>query len=283
MWKQKDNMNTPTISRRIGTTSNESAFSLIYKLRELKKQLLEAVDKKLGKVDEKIAELDSKVSQIKELYKGDNGKDADEQKIIDALNSKLENFVYEQVIPEIRQPKDGVSPDPKQITKEVLSLLPKIDEERIIKQVIKRSPKPSLKVITEKIDEESIINNLLKSDKIKVKFDGLDAQLKVLDRRYIHGGGDTVSAGTGVTITNVNGTKQISASSSGFTTVNIATGTIDDTTTVFTFSSAISAVCVNGSIYRNGSTAMGGTIIISGVTATLPNPIGTGGDLFGIA
>lgn len=56
---------------------------------------------------------------------------------------------------------------------------------------------------------------------------------------FMHGGGDTVVAGTGVTITQTNGIKTISASVGGITTL-AATETPNGTNTIFTFATATS-------------------------------------------
>jgi len=61
-------------------------------------------------------------------------------------------------------------------------------------------------------------------------------------------------------------------------TILEATGTIDDSNTTFTFSSSPSLIVVNGAVYRNGHGCT-----IAGLNVTLDNPVGTGGDIYGIA
>lgn len=56
-----------------------------------------------------------------------------------------------------------------------------------------------------------------------------------------------------------------------------ATGAVNNTNTTFTFASAPTLVIVNGATYRNGH-----GVTISGTTATLDNPAGTGGDVYGL-
>ncbi len=60
--------------------------------------------------------------------------------------------------------------------------------------------------------------------------------------------------------------------------VLVATGTVNDSNVTFTFTAAPSLVAVNGTNYRENH---GWTI--SGLTVTLANPVGTGGDIYGIA
>lgn len=262
--------------------------ALVDELRALRQDIIETTDRELDKIDEKIQLLDSKmeevdsvVKSIKKLEKGEKGEDADEEKIAKAVKHNLQNWVYEQVIPEIRQPIDGVSPDPKDVANIVLKSIPKIDEQRIINKIAKQI-KPSLKIIQDRtvIDEDALIEKFLDSPKFKDKITGIDNMIKVLDRRYIHGGGDTVSAGTNVTITNVNGTKQINATSGGFSTLTLISGDIDDTNTVFVFSDVPSGVIINGSMYLAGQTS-GGVVMWTniGATVTLANPVGTGGSI----
>lgn len=69
------------------------------------------------------------------------------------------------------------------------------------------------------------------------------------------------------------------AGSGGGTGLTIlpATGAVDNSNVVFTFTSTPIMVVVNGSNYRNGH---GVTIV--GTTATLDSPVGTNGDIYGL-
>lgn len=71
----------------------------------------------------------------------------------------------------------------------------------------------------------------------------------------------------------------ISATGSGSFSILTATGTIDDSNKDFTFVSKPSFIVVNGAsrIENTGWTWNAGTL-----TATLSNPVGTGGDLYGV-
>lgn len=57
----------------------------------------------------------------------------------------------------------------------------------------------------------------------------------------------------------------------------VATGTVDNSNTTFTFTSTPTLVVVNGVSYRNGH-----GVTITGTTAVLDNPAGTGGDVWGL-
>ena len=194
-----------------------------------------------------IAYIQSGVSDGKDGKDGQDGKNGrTPTRYIDYWTSEDQDKIVSEVLSKVPKAKDGVSP--------------KIED--VVKLVLKEIKMPETKgFITEtKLAE-------------------------FLRRGGFRGGGDTVAAGSGISIAiNANGQKEISATGSGsFTLLSVVTGAVDDTNTVFTFASAPSMVVINGSTYRNGSTAMGGTISIVGTTVTLPNPVGTGGDVYAIA
>ncbi len=97
----------------------------------------------------------------------------------------------------------------------------------------------------------------------------------------MRGGGDTVVAGSGVTITNTaNGNKEISASGSSFTVLTI-TGTIDDSNVTFTAVSQPALLNINGAFYKTTGGAITWTYLAG--TITISSPVGTGGSIFGIS
>lgn len=137
------------------------------------------------------------------------------------------------------------------------------------------------------IDEEGLAERVREGffsgkHKLETKHvSGLDQTISILrnfvaTNKSVRGGGDTVVAGSGVTITrNANGQSVIS-STGGFSVLT-ATGTVNDSNTVFTFVSSPTLVVVNGVSYRHGH---GVTIVTT--TATLDNPVGVGGDIYGL-
>lgn len=90
---------------------------------------------------------------------------------------------------------------------------------------------------------------------------------------------NTLTAGANITITNGNGTITIASTGTGGGLGYLAklTGTINNSNTIFTFASTPTIVFVNGAGYINGA-----GVTISGTTATLDNPVGTGGSLFAL-
>lgn len=195
---------------------------------------------------------------------------------------------YEYIINELRyvkdgrdgkDGKDGTTPTKEDILKIIKPYLP--DEQDIVEKASKKV-KPLIIKEVDSFSPEKFIE-YLNSGKIllDIKYiKGLNEILSSLQTKrtgYIHGGGDTVEAGSGVSITkNAEGKKVISASGSGLSILE-ATGTIDDSNTTFTFTSEPQMVVVNGAMYRNGSGCS-----ISGTTVTLDNPVGTGGSIFGL-
>ncbi len=95
-----------------------------------------------------------------------------------------------------------------------------------------------------------IFTNLPEGKKLGTKhIDGLEQTLSAFDnqlrRGYLHGGGDTVSAGTGISITISGGTKVISASGGGVN-LEIPTGTVDGSNASFTVLNTPKYITVDG-------------------------------------
>lgn len=90
-------------------------------------------------------------------------------------------------------------------------------------------------------------------------------------------------AGTNVTLSysHANGRNDVTISStggSGSLSLVTATGAVDDSNTSFTFSAEPSLVIINGASYRHGK-----GVTISGTSVTTDNPVGAGGDIYGLA
>lgn len=219
---------------------------------------------------------------IKNLPKGDKGDmpSIDYGRLIPAVAKLIpkpndgispdENAISERVAARIRQPKDGETPV--------------LDEEAIAKRISKLLPVQKPLSVDHEAIAELAIDKIKKSKKLKTAdIDGFENAETVMRnyaaRGFLHGGGDTVTAGTNVTITtDASGKKVInSAGSSGGLAYLAATGTIDNSNKVFTFASTPTIVVVNGASYINGF-----GVTISGTTATLDNPAGTGGSVYGL-
>lgn len=274
-----------------------------YKLQKLasdivdfKKSSQEEIDKTLEEVKSLSVETAKNLAEIK--------------KVSATMEANFESVTNElvSILQEIRSQglkgdkgEDGIDADEEKVIAEVSKIVPRSDE--IVKDVLKLIPenKPSLKVITEAIDinavAEKVKEDLNLEKDWKKKWNDIKTEISRNKGGY-HGGGfnnianasGIVSTGldtlkfTGATVTQSGRTVTVAVTGGGgaFTPITV-TPTPDDTTIVYTAASTITAVVINGATYINGSTGMGGTISISGTTITLPNPIGTGGSIFGIA
>ncbi len=272
----------------------------------------------------KLGEFEDRVVEVEETVVTHSEKIDD---TIQGLSTAVEEIVeYVKTIEKGLDGKDGkdAEVDTKAIAKDVLSqiTIPKVDEKAIVKKVIASLPesKSSLKIVKEVLETDpmAIIDKILEmGDKIKFKtsnIDGLDQTISAFKNQlkpgvgYLHGGGDTVAAGTGIVITtNSAGQKVISTAGGGgsVTSVDASGGTTGltftggpittsgvltlggvlgvsnggtGTTTGYTFSSGLTNTA--GTITNNLITGIaGGQTIIGGTAAgdTL-NIIGTSGN-----
>lgn len=137
------------------------------------------------------------------IKQGDPGKDGD--------SPDIEEIVL-QVLARIRKPQDGKDADTRAIMQEVLKKIPKpVDEQKMARRIFAALKKLQPKTIVE-------LRKEIKESEPGITKSELDARIAeirnhVATSRALHGGGDTVVAGTGVTITDtVDGNKRISAS-----------------------------------------------------------------------
>ncbi len=231
-------------------------------------------------------EFEVKIGELKASVDSFSLKEVDEDAIVDNLVEKIKIpdaipghtptdeellVLIKKVMPEI---KHGKTPTEEYLKNLIKSIMPKIE-----------SPMP----ISEDYLKELIIELIPKDDDsqdeiISKKIEQIEKEIGLFKklptkRGKLHGGGDTVKAGSGVSIiTNSDGTKTISFSSIS-SSVLIPTGVIDNSNTNFIFIQKPSIISVNGAFYREGK---GWSWDIPTLTATLDNPVGTGGDIYGI-
>lgn len=219
----------------------------------------------------------------------------------DAMSSEIVSLLKEIKTQGLKGDKgeDGKDADEQKIVSEVSKMVPRSDE--IVKDVLRRIPenKPSLKVIQESIDIGQVAEKVKQEIDIesfwKKKWNDIKAEISRSKQGY-HGGGfnnilnngTVVSTGldnlnfTGATVTQSGRTVTVAVSSSGLTVLP-ATGTIDDSNVTFTFPSVPTLVVINGASYSSTST-VGGTLVWTnvGTTVTLAFPVGTGGSIYGL-
>lgn len=200
------------------------------------------------KIDKKLQDLDFTLSKVLEIQKGEKGDTPDIEPIISAVLNKMPI------------PTDGKDADEEKIVSRVLSKIKvkdgkDADENQIVEKVIK--------TFKEK--------KILKTEHIGDFTNGLEqtiAPIRSLAAGF-RGGGDTVTAGTGVTITtNSEGKKVITSTASGFTEL-IATGSVNSVNKDFTFPKKPSYIVSDGVFYKENK---GWTWVAGTLTATMDIP-----------
>lgn len=149
-----------------------------------------------------------------------------------------------------------------------------VDTQEVIEIVLQKIPKPKNGKDGRDADEARIEKRVLKKIEIPTNDEIVQA---IIDKRL------PISAIKGLAeeLSNVRSKAMLGGGSSGggggANIINITSGTIDDSNTVFEFEKEVKLVVVNGATYRDGA-----GVTISGSSATLDNPVGTGGSIFGL-
>ena len=221
-----------------------------------------------SKLDQKLLEFEESATQILQgihniaTIKGRDGKDADEEKIVENVVSKLPS------------------------KEEIIKKLPKIDEDALAKRVIEKIPqnKASLKVIQEKFETDpmSVIDKILAMPEGKFKLksshiEGLEQTIsafrnQIATKGYLHGGGDTVAAGTNITITKNSAGEKVIASTGG--------GSPGGSTTQVQYNNSGSFGGITGATTDGSALTLVAPVLGTPASATLTNatglPISTG-------
>lgn len=148
-----------------------------------------------------------------------------------------------RIMRQLPPPKDGTTP------KRGVHYFTKDDVEHIVKIV-------NASIVMPTVDHQELIEKVTKKVKGSITtkdvkgFEDAHAVLRnFMARGSLHGAGDTVTAGTNVTITtDANGKKVISATS-GSTTALTPTGAVDASNTTYTVASRPSSVVADGITY----------------------------------
>lgn len=235
---------------------NDSILRIMNLLGEFSR-LEKSLKDKDQTVTKRLQELDAAIARVTTLSQGKKGEPGKTPRVdYNVLATVLKKH--------LKTPEDG---------KDAV-----VDYEKIISGVVARMPKPkvntpavdhgyiieevSKKVKAPEIDPMSIIDMIMKLPKGKglatKHIDGLEQTMQAyknqLGRGYLHGGGDTIRAGTGISIgVNTDGTKTIN--STGGTTIYSDTliGTINGSNKVFTVANIITsalALYLANSIYQ---------------------------------
>lgn len=230
--------------------------------------------------------------------KGDKGDDGDTPTqeellglivpLVDELGVQLKGMI--PTIEDIKNliPPPHPTPTLPSITEMVEALKPhipkvkngkdaKIDHELLAKQI-----QPYIKIPKAKVPEitHDMIMGAIK-DKLKPEhIKGLEVYMDGRIRPYMSGGGDSIDAGSNITITVVNGKKVISTSGGASLSVLSVTGTVNDTNTSFTIASSPTLVAVNGVLYRTTGDSITWTYLAG--TLTLSQPVGSNGSIYAL-
>lgn len=169
-------------------------------------------------------------------------------------------------------------------------------EDRIVEKLLRRlpdlSPKPGRPGKDAEITAEAIIAAfMVETEDGKKKgipqalIEGLEQTFRSMWNQigrkgaYLHGGGDSLVAGPGITLTsNSDGTKTISASIAN--NILAVTGTIDDSNVTFNTTSTPQLLIINGAIYQSTGGAI--TWSYAAGVITLSSPVGSGGSIFAL-
>lgn len=214
-------------------------------LKQSKPEKLLAHKAELDELKEELSqfkvELESRIEESKE----------ETQELITKVADSVENLhipeeldkeeLSESILAQVPIPE---TVDLERLEKSILSKIPKrVDEDKLVKKVLKAIPenKASLKIIQEKFETNpmSVIDKILKmGKKFKLKpenIDGLEQTINSLTSQlkpgvgYLHGGGDTVTAGTNIALVRTSdGKTQINAT--GGVEWGAITGTLSNQT-----------------------------------------------------
>ncbi len=258
------------------STSFSQVMRLAQELEDIKAEHEKVLSETKEEHKAKLAELDEAIAKVHEtastMQKGEPGKDAP------VLNPEIEARIVRTVQSKVRVPRDGVSPV--------------LDEVKIAKIAAKYVPKPrdgkqGMPGRTAEVNHDEIVDKVfgaLDSGKKKLSTkhigdftDGLEqtiAPIRNLAAGF-RGGGDTVGAGTNVTITTVNGTKVISAIGSSTTVYSeTPTGLVNGSNKVYTVLHTINTVIgmwINGQFIHPSeyATAGAGFTMVTALDASL--------------
>lgn len=216
-------------------------------LISIKKQHIDEFDahnkihgEKIQDIDDKLVDIQATLESVLTIEKGEKG----EKPILG-----IDYFA----------PKDGKTPSKEDLLSLIKPLIPEVQHgktptEKELLKLIKPLIPEVRNGIDAKIDEEGIsdkiIQKIIKEKKLKSDhIDGTETAMASYLRRYgykpyVHGGGDTLVAGTNITVTNnSNGTKTIS-SSIGASSFNVETpvGVVNGVNVTYTVTNTISKV-----------------------------------------
>lgn len=205
---------------------------------------------------------------------GGNGKDVTPEMVMDAVRRH------------VKQPENGISPKLEDVAQEVMG---QKRFSRIVRKHLRTlaptftkekgsdGDMPTLQIVMAELEKMGISEKFVQN--IEARIAEVRNHVATGEGTW-RGGGDTVVAGPGVTITEtVNGNKKISASGTSLAIIAVA-GAINDSNMSFTAASEPTLLNINGSFYQKTGGAITWTYVAGAITTS--QPIGTGGAIFGV-
>ncbi len=251
-----------------------------FKLEELETRIQDQLDKVVDTTKVLEDTQNEIVDYVNNVKQGPPGESPDAEKILQNVLDRIPVRDEQQMVYKITQNVMQYAPSEERIIARVMAQTPRVDEKALEQRILAKVPKPktSLKVIQEKfeIDPMSVIDKImtLPEDKFKIKssqIDGLQQTMAAfhnqLGRGYLHGGGDTVQAGSNITITNSAGGKKIISSTAGPVSTAKELFSVSSLTTNVTLahtpiSSAVTTVSYNGQlIYFGRDWTLAGAVV----------------------
>jgi len=256
------------------TTKEELQKALREEVAAIRKEMREERDEEKKEEKNSFSAMDKLIKDIKINIKVDKW-DAP-VKFEDYLTPEDIKDIVAHIESRIRIPKDGISIKGIKGTDGVDGHTPKKNVDYFDGKDGEDAPKPNYELLVERVYKE--LTEGKRKLSIKHLNDWQDPAVvleRFIARGSLRGGGDTVAAGSGISILNANGVKTISSLGSGSSlTSETPTGTIDDVGVTFTVLNTPVFISVNGALYVSGTGIF--TSYAAG-TITLSSPVGVGG------
>lgn len=213
--------------------------------------------------------------RLQENTSAEMSKTKEEIKVLTQKFTSLLESKVKEVDQKLASVKNGLDADEEKIVSEVLSQI-KFPEQKAQILDTPEEIRNKLEVLEE---DERLDISFIKGFEDKLKKFAKKSDVMISGRGPLWNLQDVDTTGLQVNqALKWDGVKWIPFTPSGAgLSVLAATGTINDSNKTFTFASSPTFVVVNGAMYIDGS---GVTIVTT--TATLDNPVGTGGSIFGL-
>lgn len=213
-------------------------IAFLHAMEIIRTEMKSQMDIELAKIEAQLPE--KVVLKHIEKLKGDPGNDAepvDTEAVIKSVFDKVKPLIPEApaaikptseelialILPHIPKVEDGKTPTETELKKIILPMIPPpVEQDILTEDDVKNIVLGLLPEDDDNIDIEAITQQIINSIEARPipasRITGLPRISKTKNGKYHHGGGDTVFAGSNITITvNADGTKTISSTGGGGT------------------------------------------------------------------